>query len=1213
MQRAIADIAASPVPLLEKLDQLDDLTPPLFIDLSAAWTTRLTEKCRLHASDLNAALAAVSTLTASLIDRGIVADEVFPGSQLASAMATKNSKRDAFLRVLTQARKETASRAPGRMSDLMACREAVAQLTVQSSGAADACRARLDELDEELGSLATWEKASTRFTEALDRILSDGMAEPSTGSLVAVERTRDNLRRQFNDAKNALENKDNSESDVDEARQSFAAAEKAFQDERLRISSLATAHHPHLFLLHPSLRMSDADLGSDGLFVEGRHLDHFSDVTKFAKSRHQIRVATIHGSRCVLKEYDDRGDPKAWRRMRREARLLRLLGEHPHIANIDHVFIHPPHEGTRLAYLQMPFYEGGNLLEWLTSRAPEINVVQSVMAQVADALAFTHNNGVVHADVKLENVLMDAHGVPHLCDFEFSQTQAFTQSTVAGFGTLDYVAPEVRTLGPGEQLQPSADMFSFGICLLFAFCDASQYARDAGGGLTRLQHENADLVELVRSSLQLNPDARPSAVEVTRSAFLDPVRLFERANEQMEAAKEEEDRVEQEARSKAKALREETARVKKQAAATARKLRQEEAAMRKKLEDDEAEAQDRIIAAQAKVDRERRTAERKQRQLEKEELELKEKEKNVKIEKSSLKAERDRVAALKKDAKKDAEEAAAAVKKMEQEKAKLDKIKAEKIRVPNYWTSKDFKSTGFKMEPVEYGDQLLLERVMNTSTWSRNSGQTPYDANPYSHLALAKAWRCENHTLWKKYSGAKDQVRAEVAQLRKKGIASAAVTTAMSRNAGDLKASLDSRVNETYVVHGTHSELIPKLLAAGTNSRYTQRAYFGYGTYFGDDAKTSDHYQSGMDTQLGQFPNLHELIYADHASHPNSGRDQTDKGIHYMLICRLVMGKVSVLKGRSGSVGSTNTDNAQVYVQNGARPLGELSTVPGSNPPIHYHSLFAAKPDGQREIVTFHDENVYPEYLVAYYRTNKVMKEHTHRIWLLKQQVAPLVNMRIREDVQLIIAHTMIWAANCAVAGGFVRDFVINNEPSNDVDVLLTNGVSLESAKRILDTIASKYGGIRVEAPRGKGSTNCAIVSSSSNIWVPIEVDLSDPTKLGKLSPPPGIDTDAGNLMFTRKGIELKIDKRGLPGVTEVIERIKRKEFVYLQDFDDKTMYGSETGGGKCKRRLEKYLERGWTCLTRVPNSVMNQDKFKRFKPLVKPDRKFEKEWWKLK
>ena len=76
---------------------------------------------------------------------------------------------------------------------------------------------------------------------------------------------------------------------------------------------------------------------------------------------------------------------------------------------------------------------------------------------------------------------------------------------------------------------------------------------------------------------------------------------------------------------------------------------------------------------------------------------------------------------------------------------------------------------------------------------------------------------------------------------------------------------------------------------------------------------------------------------------------------------------------------------------------------------------------------------MYPEYLVAYYRTNKVMKEPSHRIMLLKHRKAPPVNMRIREDVQLIIAHTMIWAANCAVAGGFVRDFVINNEPSNDV------------------------------------------------------------------------------------------------------------------------------------------------------------------------------------
>ena len=124
---------------------------------------------------------------------------------------------------------------------------------------------------------------------------------------------------------------------------------------------------------------------------------------------------------------------------------------------------------------------------------------------------------------------------------------------------------------------------------------------------------------------------------------------------------------------------------------------------------------------------------------------------------------------------------------------------------------------------------------------------------------------------------------------------------------------------------------------------------------------------------------------------------------------------------------------------------------------------------------------MYPEYLVAYYRTNKVMREHSYRRWLLKQRKAPPVKMRIREHVQLIIAHTMIWDGNCAVAGGFVRDFVVNNEPSNDVDVLLMNGMDVGRAKGILDGIASKYRGhIQVKDPAGKGSTNCAIVSSSS-------------------------------------------------------------------------------------------------------------------------------------
>jgi hypothetical protein len=81
---------------------------------------------------------------------------------------------------------------------------------------------------------------------------------------------------------------------------------------------------------------------------------------------------------------------------------------------------------------------------------------------------------------------------------------------------------------------------------------------------------------------------------------------------------------------------------------------------------------------------------------------------------------------------------------MKKEKADLDKIKAAKIQVPAYWTDKDSKSTGFKMQPVDFGTQSLLEQAMNTSAWSDDtSGVSPYDATPYTHLGVAKAWRCE--------------------------------------------------------------------------------------------------------------------------------------------------------------------------------------------------------------------------------------------------------------------------------------------------------------------------------------------------------------------------------------------------------------------------------------------------------------------------------------
>ncbi|GMH52390.1 hypothetical protein TrRE_jg4334 [Triparma retinervis] len=119
------------------------------------------------------------------------------------------------------------------------------------------------------------------------------------------------------------------------------------------------------------------------------------------------------------------------------------------------------------------------------------------------------------------------------------------------------------------------------------------------------------------------------------------------------------------------------------------------------------------------------------------------------------------------------------------------------------------------------------------------------------------------------------------------------------------------------------------------------------------------------------------------------------------------------------------------------------------------------------------------------------------------------------------------------------------------------------------------------------------------------------------LSQAPGIDCDAGNIMITQKGIELKKNVKGLLGVKASVEHVKHKRFIYYQDLNDTRQYpgarGTESGQSKCERRLIKYFQRGWTCLTKVPDEIMNKEKFRRFKPLVKPDVKYKKEWWKMK
>jgi len=98
--------------------------------------------------------------------------------------------------------------------------------------------------------------------------------------------------------------------------------------------------------------------------------------------------------------------------------------------------------------------------------------VQRVTYQIASSLQYLHSFGIVHRDLKLENIIMSDKtddGVPKLVDFGLAKIVGPNETADEPFGTLGYVAPEVLKKDPYSF---SADVWSLG-CMIHALLSGS--------------------------------------------------------------------------------------------------------------------------------------------------------------------------------------------------------------------------------------------------------------------------------------------------------------------------------------------------------------------------------------------------------------------------------------------------------------------------------------------------------------------------------------------------------------------------------------------------------------------------------------------------------------------------------------------------------------------------------------------------------------------
>ncbi|MCA8924977.1 MAG: serine/threonine protein kinase, partial [Planctomycetes bacterium] len=159
-------------------------------------------------------------------------------------------------------------------------------------------------------------------------------------------------------------------------------------------------------------------------------------------------------------------NPKRLSRFKREVQVLQRL-QHPNVVPIRDFG-----EAEGRPYLVMQLVDGKSLDDLVEARGPlPPSMVAEVGMKLASALAAAHELGILHRDVKPDNVLLRADGEVVLGDFGLAKDVALEQSqlTVEGgfLGTPGYVAPE-QAMGEAERVGPATDVYGLGATLYYA-------------------------------------------------------------------------------------------------------------------------------------------------------------------------------------------------------------------------------------------------------------------------------------------------------------------------------------------------------------------------------------------------------------------------------------------------------------------------------------------------------------------------------------------------------------------------------------------------------------------------------------------------------------------------------------------------------------------------------------------------------------------------
>ncbi|NXP49954.1 NUAK2 kinase, partial [Heliornis fulica] len=201
--------------------------------------------------------------------------------------------------------------------------------------------------------------------------------------------------------------------------------------------------------------------------------------------------------------------------IRREIEIMSSLN-HPHIISVHEVF-----ENSSKIVIVMEYASKGDLYDYISERQRLTEQeARHFFRQVVSAVYYCHKNGIVHRDLKLENILLDANGNIKIADFGLSNVYQQDKLLQTYCGSPLYASPEIINGRPYKG--PEVDSWSLGVLLYilvhgtmpFDGHDYKTLVKQITSGDYREPTKLSDACGLIRWMLMVNPERRATIEDI---------------------------------------------------------------------------------------------------------------------------------------------------------------------------------------------------------------------------------------------------------------------------------------------------------------------------------------------------------------------------------------------------------------------------------------------------------------------------------------------------------------------------------------------------------------------------------------------------------------------------------------------------------------------------------------------------------------------------